>query len=586
MGSRRKQEDKHLQILRELVTLQHNKKCFDCGQRGPTYVNMTIGAFVCTSCSGLLRGLNPPHRIKSISMASFNSQEIEFLQKHGNEVCFGTWLALWESPLAPEPESRDEQKVKDFLARKYERKMWYSNRPKPKPNPQQEPEARPLKTLLGENAPQVIVASQQEQKSPRISPPQATLTAVQKPVQPVAAKQETKSNMDLLGDLGSDPFGSSAAPTRNNQDAFGMFQQPPPAQNQLFNVSQSASQAIPQSNSFDMFANAGHQQQQTSGVDFFASASTGGSVPFSSSNSGAVNMQTAADKYAAFSDMDLFKSSTTQSVFSGSSVFSNSPNTSVGMSSNTQPNPFMSPGTQSSGAAVFQQQQQQPVNPFQTAAQPQGGNPFPQQPNNQMNMFAMQNQPQSNSYAMSNGNMNFNSNQFQTANSNAFNASSNVSAKQQNLSFNGAAMTAMAANQFQMQPQNPSFGHMSNQSNMFPQSNFPLQQQNAFSNQQNFLQQQQQPAFSSTQYNQQQIFNRPQTSNNQFANQFSTNFSSQQSQANVPGGFPNQQSPGMTKPPFGGVQMPGLQQQQQQQQAFGSWGQTSQQQSRSTNPFM
>lgn len=49
--------------------------------------------------------------------------------------------------------------------RKYERKMWYSNRPKPKPNPQQEPEARPLKTLLGENAPQVIVASQQEQKS-------------------------------------------------------------------------------------------------------------------------------------------------------------------------------------------------------------------------------------------------------------------------------------------------------------------------------------------------------------------------------------------------------------------------------------
>lgn len=65
-----------------------------------------------------------------------------------------------------------------------------------------------------------------------------------------------------------------------------MFQQPPPAQNQLFNVSQSASQAIPQSNSFDMFANAGHQQQQTSGVDFFASASTGGSVPFSSSNSG------------------------------------------------------------------------------------------------------------------------------------------------------------------------------------------------------------------------------------------------------------------------------------------------------------
>ena len=54
MGSRKKQEDKHLKILRDLVTQPQNKKCFDCGQRGPTYVNMTIGAFVCTSCSGLL----------------------------------------------------------------------------------------------------------------------------------------------------------------------------------------------------------------------------------------------------------------------------------------------------------------------------------------------------------------------------------------------------------------------------------------------------------------------------------------------------------------------------------------------------
>ena len=33
---------------------QANKKCFDCEQRGPTYVNMTIGSFVCTKCSGML----------------------------------------------------------------------------------------------------------------------------------------------------------------------------------------------------------------------------------------------------------------------------------------------------------------------------------------------------------------------------------------------------------------------------------------------------------------------------------------------------------------------------------------------------
>ena len=45
--------------MREIQS-QHlaNKKCFDCDQRGPTYVNMTIGSFVCTKCSGLLRGDN------------------------------------------------------------------------------------------------------------------------------------------------------------------------------------------------------------------------------------------------------------------------------------------------------------------------------------------------------------------------------------------------------------------------------------------------------------------------------------------------------------------------------------------------
>ena len=50
----KKQDEKHLKIVRELSSLPHNKKCFDCGQRGPTYVNMTIGSFVCTSCSGIL----------------------------------------------------------------------------------------------------------------------------------------------------------------------------------------------------------------------------------------------------------------------------------------------------------------------------------------------------------------------------------------------------------------------------------------------------------------------------------------------------------------------------------------------------
>jgi uncharacterized UBP type Zn finger protein len=54
MASKKKQDDKNLKLLRELTALACNKHCFDCQQRGPTYVNMTIGSFVCTTCSGLL----------------------------------------------------------------------------------------------------------------------------------------------------------------------------------------------------------------------------------------------------------------------------------------------------------------------------------------------------------------------------------------------------------------------------------------------------------------------------------------------------------------------------------------------------
>jgi len=34
------------------------------------------------------RGLNPPHRVKSISMASFTADEIEFIKSRGNVVWY------------------------------------------------------------------------------------------------------------------------------------------------------------------------------------------------------------------------------------------------------------------------------------------------------------------------------------------------------------------------------------------------------------------------------------------------------------------------------------------------------------------
>ncbi|XP_041980330.1 arf-GAP domain and FG repeat-containing protein 1 [Aricia agestis] len=121
-ANRRKQDDKNLEILRELISMNGNKYCLDCNQRGPTYVNTTIGSFVCSKCSGMLRGLTPPHRVKSISMATFTPEEIEFIKERGNDYCRRVWLGLYEGESV---NFADEQSVKDFMSDKYEKKRYY-----------------------------------------------------------------------------------------------------------------------------------------------------------------------------------------------------------------------------------------------------------------------------------------------------------------------------------------------------------------------------------------------------------------------------------------------------------------------------
>ncbi|XP_023229999.1 arf-GAP domain and FG repeat-containing protein 1-like isoform X2 [Centruroides sculpturatus] len=171
---RRTQEEKNLKTLRELASLPANKQCFDCRQRGPTYVNVTIGSFVCTSCGGILRGLNPPHRVKSITMATFSMEEIEFIKSRGNEYCQYVWMGLYDSRVL-EPESRDEQRIRDFMIQKYERKRWYvdpdiatkkmhqdqQQRQNSVPSSSSQsslvPETQPLSSLLGNNVASLVV---------------------------------------------------------------------------------------------------------------------------------------------------------------------------------------------------------------------------------------------------------------------------------------------------------------------------------------------------------------------------------------------------------------------------------------------
>ncbi|XP_063281329.1 arf-GAP domain and FG repeat-containing protein 2 isoform X2 [Prinia subflava] len=180
--------------VRELVSaVPANRLCFECGQRGVTYVDISVGSLVCTGCSGALRGLNPPHRVKSISMTTFTEAEVQFLQAHGNEACRRVWLGTFDPRTSLLPDSRDPQKVKEFLQEKYEKKRWYVAPEQVKPPQSSAAEPGPPQLLHGD-----------------------TGTLPQAP---------QKASTDLLADIGGDPFAGPAP-----GPAFAAFPGPAPAQ--------------------------------------------------------------------------------------------------------------------------------------------------------------------------------------------------------------------------------------------------------------------------------------------------------------------------------------------------------------------
>ncbi|XP_046543196.1 arf-GAP domain and FG repeat-containing protein 1-like isoform X2 [Haliotis rubra] len=321
-SNKRKQDEKHLKMLREMVALPHNKQCFDCHQRGPTYVDMTIGSFVCTSCSGILRGLNPPHRVKSISMASFSVDEMDFLKCHGNELCRKVFLGLYDSRSWPEPDSRDEQRVRDFMVQKYENKRWYvaptesmkeEARRMNEVSASKQPAQKPLRSLLGENATKLVVQNNQSPQMNRTAPanpgpisaPPGAPQPVQAPQPPTSVAQpkpqpQQGSGFDLLGDLGGDPF-ASTPPASSGGGGFADFSnfgsQPTPA-----------AQAPPPS----AFPMSSAPLQPLGSSPATATAPTAPSAPPTQTPPNTGGGGGGGDKYAALADLDsVFGTATT-----------------------------------------------------------------------------------------------------------------------------------------------------------------------------------------------------------------------------------------------------------------------------------
>ncbi|KAI8576326.1 hypothetical protein K450DRAFT_257230 [Umbelopsis ramanniana AG] len=116
---RNKQEEKDYQIIQALLKEPANKKCFDCPNKIPSYVNLSIQTFICSRCSGLIREVG--HRVKSLTASNFSGPETVALQNGGNAVAQRIWLSHYKGT-APEPETDSD--VRWFMRQKYYDSKW------------------------------------------------------------------------------------------------------------------------------------------------------------------------------------------------------------------------------------------------------------------------------------------------------------------------------------------------------------------------------------------------------------------------------------------------------------------------------
>ena len=104
----------------------NNMKCFECNQKGTTYICMPFGTFVCSDCSGVLSHLN--YKVKGLGVATFNKTEYEFILKNGNDVARKKWMAKFDENKDKYPKHKDYDDIRKCIINKYQFKKYCNDK--------------------------------------------------------------------------------------------------------------------------------------------------------------------------------------------------------------------------------------------------------------------------------------------------------------------------------------------------------------------------------------------------------------------------------------------------------------------------
>uniref|UniRef100_A0A0D9VTH3 Arf-GAP domain-containing protein n=1 Tax=Leersia perrieri TaxID=77586 RepID=A0A0D9VTH3_9ORYZ len=122
----RKEEERNERVVRGLLKLPPNRRCINCNGLGPQYVCTNFWTFVCISCSGIHREFT--HRVKSVSMSTFTTQEVEALQNGGNQRAKESFLKEFDAQNLRLPDSSNIDSLREFIKAVYVERRYAGGR--------------------------------------------------------------------------------------------------------------------------------------------------------------------------------------------------------------------------------------------------------------------------------------------------------------------------------------------------------------------------------------------------------------------------------------------------------------------------